>query len=432
MAVTNFKKQEETAKNTQQVTSAQPYSGMSGVSQNTAANLANYQAGYKQSDAVTKAQQNLQQVQAQKPQSYTSKYQGALDNIMAQIQNPEQFRYEFNGDNLFKAYSDMYQQKGKQAAMDVQGQAAALTGGYGNSYGQQVGQQQYDQYLLDLYDKGMDLRDRAYQAYQDKLANNYNIYNTLAAADQSDYGRYRDAYGDWQTEEQLAYNRAADERNFDYGQYSDALNYYTQLAQLENSSNLNDRQLAEQIRQADLDEQYRRDTFAYEQAAADKEYAYNYVKAILSNGQMPSAELLAAAGLSQEDAQRMMIIAQATGGSGGGTGGSGSGGDTYYGDVDAYGNVRYFKRDSNGNLTEVNEKEAKKHDINTALLDNRINMENATNTKNTILNNAIQSAISTAKPANTQAATLTDAQKKLKQASAAAGTIWGTFFNTKK
>ena len=46
----------------------------------------------------------------------------------------EKFKYEFNGDNVFKAYADEYTQRGKQAALDVQGQAAALTGGYGSSW----------------------------------------------------------------------------------------------------------------------------------------------------------------------------------------------------------------------------------------------------------------------------------------------------------
>ena len=332
---TTYKKQEETAKATQPVQSNSPYSGIGGVSENTANNLGNYQQGYKPNEAVTAAQQNLQQIQAQKPQGYTSKYSAQLDNIMQQIQNPGQFKYEFNGDNLFKNYADLYTQKGKQASMNAMGQAAALTGGYGNSYAQQVGNQAYQQYLLSLYDKGMDLRDRAYGQYQDQLGNQKDIYNMLQGADESDYGRYRDTVSDYYKDEGNAYNRMADERDYDYTQYKDALDYYTGLAQIENADYRNEQErqeairqyeqnFAENVRQADIDNAYRSDYFKWQQDTdqrdfdrdvleSDRDKAYDYIKAIIANGQLPSAELLMAAGLSEEDARKMIAMGEQMG-----------------------------------------------------------------------------------------------------------------------
>ena len=362
MAVTtNYKKQEETAKNTQQVQSAQPYQGMNGVSKNTANNLGNYQQGYKQSEQVQQAQQNLQNVQAQKPQTYNSKYSAQLDSIMQQIQNPQKFSYEFNGDNLFKAYADQYHQNAKQASADVMGQAAALTGGYGNSYAQAAGNQAYQQQMLQLYDKGLDLYDRAYQNYQNQLGNQKDIYNMLQGADATDYGRYRDTVGDWQTEEEQAYNRLQNAQNFDYQDYQNALDYYTGLAQIENAAynteaqrqeaiRQYDQNYAENVRQYDTDNAYRYDTLNWQKdtdardfaenvrqndianamnerkqdyaEAADKrdfdenqrlnnmKYAAQYAMAILENGQMPSAEMLEMAGLSPEDAQKLLAEAQ--------------------------------------------------------------------------------------------------------------------------
>ena len=137
------------------------------------------------------------------PQNYTSRYQPVLDSIMEQIQNPEAFKYEFNGDELFKNYADLYTQYGKQAMLDTMGQATGLTGGYGNSYAQNVGQQAYQQYLLPLYDKGMDLRNTAYQSYRDELGDLQNYYNMLQAAENADYGRYQDAMNAWQTQQNL-------------------------------------------------------------------------------------------------------------------------------------------------------------------------------------------------------------------------------------
>ena len=304
---------------------------------------------YQQSDAVTQAYQALQANQAAKPQSYTSKIGAQLDNILNQITNPQDFKYSFNGDELFKYYADLYTQKGKQAANDVMGQAAALTGGYGNSYGQQVANQTYDQYLLNLYDKGMDLRDRAYQQYQDKLANQYNQYNTLANADQIDYGRYRDTVGDWENERDYLTNRYDTERNYDYNQHRDTVSdwqadrdYYTNLYQ--NTSNTDYSRYADQ---RDYDENVRQfnESLDWDKMSAQQKYAAEYAMNILANGQMPSAELLQAAGLSAEDAAKMMAQLEAAGGSGG----NGGGGGKYY--VDMLGN--YYELNSAGKYVKV-------------------------------------------------------------------------------
>lgn len=322
MAVT--RKEQTEYKPSQQVTQAQQ-----ALQQTTAQKP----ASYTPSQQVQQAQQAMQQNQAAKPQGYTSKYGPQLDAILQQIQNPQQFKYEFNGDELFKYYADNYTQKGKQAAANVMGQAAALTGGYGNSYGQQVANQTYDQYLLDLYDKGMDLRDRAYQQYQDRRADQYNQYNVLAGADESDYGRYRDTVGDWERERDYLTGRYDTERGFDYGQYQDQLaawqnerdyaagrydternfdyGQYMDAAQRAEQQYQFDAQMAENIRQFDAN-------LDWDKMSAQQKYAAEYAMSILQMGQMPSDELLQQAGLSAEDAAKLK--AQISKGGGGRTG----------------------------------------------------------------------------------------------------------------
>lgn len=227
-----------------------PYNGMAGLSGQTQDQLGKYQSGYKQSDAVTNAQnqlgkyqqgykpsdtvtaamQRLQQIQAAKPEGYNSKYGAQLDSILAQIGQPNEFKWDFNGDELFRTYADMYSRNGRNAMENAMGNAAALTGGYGNSYGQQVGQQTYDEYMNQLYGIGMDLYDRAWQRNQADRADIYNRMGALQSADQTDYGRYRDTVGDWQTELGYWTDQANNERNFDYGQWGDMLNYWANQA----------------------------------------------------------------------------------------------------------------------------------------------------------------------------------------------------------
>ena len=59
-------------------------------------------------------------------------------------------------------------QQGKLAMRDSMGKAAALTGGYGSTYSQQVGQQTYDAYLKDLSAIIPELYGQAYDQYQDE------------------------------------------------------------------------------------------------------------------------------------------------------------------------------------------------------------------------------------------------------------------------
>jgi hypothetical protein len=64
---------------------------------------------------------------------------------------------------------------------DTTGQAAALAGGYGNSYANQVGNQAYQQHLTALNDNIPQLWDRAYQVYQDQGDQLMQQYQLAAA-----------------------------------------------------------------------------------------------------------------------------------------------------------------------------------------------------------------------------------------------------------
>lgn len=113
-----------------------------------------------------------------KKTGYQSTWQDQLRDTANKIINREKFTYDLNGDALYKQYKDRYIQQGKQAMMDTMGQAAALTGGYGNSYANQVGNQAYQQYLTALNDNVPELWDRAYQVYQgegDRLLQKYQL-----------------------------------------------------------------------------------------------------------------------------------------------------------------------------------------------------------------------------------------------------------------
>ena len=191
---------------------------------------------YVQSAGVTQAQQALQNQQAARPGDYQSQWQGQLDSAMSQIQNRPAFSYDVNSDALYSQVAQNYLRQGRQAMMDTVGQAAALTGGYGNSYAQTAGQQTYQQYLQGLTELVPQYQQLALEQYRLEGEDLLNQYQLLLDQENRDYDRYRhaleDYYGEldrlqaaYDQERSYDYNRFADNRDFAYGQYMDQLNH---------------------------------------------------------------------------------------------------------------------------------------------------------------------------------------------------------------
>lgn len=180
---------------------------------------------YAESDTVKQAEAMLQQQMANKPGAYTSPWQSQLNDVINKILNREKFSYDLNGDALYQQYKDQYTTQGKMAMMDTMGQAAAMTGGYGNSYAQSVGQQAYQGYLQQLNDKVPELYQLALGKYQAEGDAMYNQAALMAQQEEQDYGRYRDTVSDYYAELDRLYNQYNAERDYDYGKYTDDRNY---------------------------------------------------------------------------------------------------------------------------------------------------------------------------------------------------------------
>lgn len=142
--------------------------------------------------------------------------QTELDNIMQSILERKPFTYNFNEDAFYQMYKDKYQKQGKMAAANVMGQAAALTGGYGNSYAATAGNQAYLGYLENLNDIIPELYQMAYDKYSQEGQDMYNQYGLLS----DDYDRQRALHAE-------GYQRLVDAANAarsDY--YSGAESFY--------------------------------------------------------------------------------------------------------------------------------------------------------------------------------------------------------------
>ena len=180
---------------------------------------------YKESDIVKDAYAALQAQLAQKPGEYKSQWQAQLDDTMNKILNREKFSYDLNGDALYQQYKDKYIQQGKMAMGDAIGQASAMTGGYGNSYAQSVGQQMYQKELQNLNDVVPELYQMALDKYSREGQDLYNQFAMLGDRENMDYGRYRDSVADFMTERDYLTGRYDSERGFDYSKYTDGRDF---------------------------------------------------------------------------------------------------------------------------------------------------------------------------------------------------------------
>lgn len=180
-----------------------------------------YNADYTESDKVSGLWNDYQTINKNKPAEWSGgTYGDQLNGVLNDILNRKKFSYDLNGDMLYQQYKDQYITQGKQAMIDAIGQASAMTGGYGNSYAQSVGQQTYQGYLQGLNDKIPELYQLALQAYQqdgEDLNNKFGVINNMYGIE---YGQWRDSVTDWNADVDRAYNVYNNERTNEQTQYN--------------------------------------------------------------------------------------------------------------------------------------------------------------------------------------------------------------------
>lgn len=298
---------------------------------------AGLERGYTPSQRTSQSLSKWQQTQAAKPAAYKSSYSQQLDDLLNDVMSRAPFTYDVNADALYQQARDQYMLNGRQAMRDTIGQASTMTGGYGNSYAATAGNQAYQQYLTQLAGMIPDFYDRAYQRYQDQGDAQRQNYAMLADRENQDYARYRDTRGDWEGDVDRAMQEYNLLYNQDYSRYTDEMAGARDImGQMEDMYQA-DRAMDYQAQRDNVSDQHWQAEFDRANADTRQQYAYKVAMALLSEGKMPSAEELAAAGLSPQDAQLFIDIwnrdhpapaaapVASSGGGGGGGGGGGSG-----------------------------------------------------------------------------------------------------------
>ena len=203
---------------------------------------------------VVSAKADYDNLVANKPGEFQSTYKGQLDNIYNQIMNRPNFSYDLSSDPMWQQYKDQYTALGKQAMADTMGAAAGLTGGYGSTYSQNVGQQAYNGYLTQLNEMIPELYGMALNKYQlegDQLNTAFNAANTLYG---NEYGEYRDKVADYNTDREFLYGVYSDQYDKGETAFNNRYSMLADIADIYNNDYYNKNNLSLSKKAQTLDE----------------------------------------------------------------------------------------------------------------------------------------------------------------------------------
>ena len=137
--------------------------------------------------------QALRQAESILP-DFTSSYDGVISRLYDEIVSRPAFPYDPLGDPLYRNYRTQMLTEGSRAMRDTAGEASALTGGYGSTYAQSLGQQQYAQYLERLGQVMPELYEAAYRRYRDEGEDLWTALNTARGLADSEVGRKQERF----------------------------------------------------------------------------------------------------------------------------------------------------------------------------------------------------------------------------------------------
>ena len=149
---------------------------------------------------MPKTTQELYEELLQKGQDY----QNQANDYLSQYDNRDPFKFDLDNNALYQQYKNQYTLAGQKAMKDTMGQAAGLTGGYANSYAQNVGQQAYDDYLTKLNAIVPELYAQERSYYDQEGDDLYNQFNLARQMYSDEYNRGRDALSDQRYADELA------------------------------------------------------------------------------------------------------------------------------------------------------------------------------------------------------------------------------------
>ena len=234
---------------------------------------------YKESSDVTSARSDLKSHEASAPDEYKSAYADRIEAALTDIMNREDFSYDPTADPVYGHYRDRYIRDGERAMRDTVGNAAGLTGGYGNSYAVTAGQGAYNTHLEKLQDVIPALMDAAYKSYEGKLEGKRADLETLLGLDEEGYSRYRDTVSDYNDRLDYLYKKLSDMSDADYNRFLGELSQWN-----------TDRDYGRKVYEDERDAAYQRERDAVSDSQWEREQALASAKLAASSSETSSSK----------------------------------------------------------------------------------------------------------------------------------------------
>lgn len=169
---------------------------------------------YTPSAAVTEANNYLKQM---KDGGYNKQWSAQLDALVNEYMGRGAFEYDAQSDAMWQQAKSEGLRQGQLAMRDATAQAAALSGGYGNSYAATVGNQVYQQAVADTMALQPQYIQAAYERYRNEGDDMLQKIGVAQSMDDAAYQRYMNDLNFAQSEADRLYQR-------EYNEFSDAWN----------------------------------------------------------------------------------------------------------------------------------------------------------------------------------------------------------------
>lgn len=263
----------------------------------------------------------------QEAPTYTNPYEQLQQELLDQILNREEFTWDRDSDPLFGEYQKQYLREGERATANALAQAAAASGGQASSYAATAAAQAGNYYAAQLSDKIPELYNQAYQRYlseYEQLAENLGLVNTQQ---QLDYQEYLDRLDQYNQDKDFAYQQYLDDYNMllsyldavngqeqmDYQEYKDRLGQFNVDKEFAYQQYLDDYNMLQNyleglqdVRDSEYQQYVDQQEWEREEQQQTQKTAQAQVDGILQAGVMPSSDLIAKSGYTQEYVNAML------------------------------------------------------------------------------------------------------------------------------
>ena len=234
------------------------------------------------------------------PRPTTPERDPRIDALLNEILNRDDFSYDAMNDPLYQQYAQMYRREGDRAMRNTLAEAAAGAGGM-NTYAITAAQQANNYYNSQLNDKIPELYQLAYDMYLNDKESKVQDLGILQDMDATQFARYQDTMQNWK-----------DDRNFAYGVYQDAVQQGNWQTNFDYNAMLADRDFMNSEYWKNKEFNANQEQIAYNRNQAEKDEAKEKVMLYIENGITTiSPELIAKAGLTQEEVNLLITAAQA-------------------------------------------------------------------------------------------------------------------------